>query len=605
MTGRPYILAVDDEEGIRLLYTRILERAGYAIRCVPSAEAALSAIAQEPPAVVLIDIHMPGHGGLWLVDQVRTLSADTAMVLATSDAAVAPATSLKKGITDYVIKPIDAKRLVEAVENGFRWWAAAGRHPIEETMPVPPPAAAAVAPSRHAMPRRPPAPPVFDALRASRRPVPASGVSAGPARSPRLPWILVAVLALTLIGGAAWYGFGGRMGSVITRVSSASGVIRVFDPNGRELTQGSGFFAAPDVFVTAHHVVRGAVRATVQGPGGHAYGVEGIVGVDREHDLAILRTSPAAPATLVLAGAEPAVGDPVSVYGSPLGLEGTLSTGIVSSLVTTPPLRLQITAPISPGSSGSPVVNASGDVIGVAVSSRTAGQALNFAVPARFLRDLLQRVGPVAPLVVAARGAGDDRERHELVGPVRRLSTEEEASEAGAVRPVHVYFDALGRLAQVEDAVSGATTYYTHAPEGRRLSEVVRHGDRVEASFEFTETGQGRLRAIDQHSGTVRVLEYDADGRLASEESRVGAETVRQRRYDYGSPAWPDAGITGDPRRVRFDAIGNIVQRTLDDGTELRYRYTFDGYGNWVQRETLRADGGVVRAERRSIEYWK
>src|SRR4029450_1901530 len=79
----------------------------------------------------------------------------------------------------------------------------------------------------------------------------------------------------------------------------------------------------------------------------------------------------------------------IFVLGSPQGLEGTVSTGIVGGLRTLGAARLlQITAPISPGSSGGPVFDSTGRVIGIATATSSKGQNLNFALPVNLLRDL-------------------------------------------------------------------------------------------------------------------------------------------------------------------------------------------------------------------------
>jgi hypothetical protein len=85
------------------------------------------------------------------------------------------------------------------------------------------------------------------------------------------------------------------------------------------------------------------------------------------------------------------VGDTVYAVGSPSGLEGTFSAGIVSGVRQMRETKLiQITAPISPGSSGGPVLDTNGDVAGVAVATYRGGQNLNFAVPVRAIRTLLK-----------------------------------------------------------------------------------------------------------------------------------------------------------------------------------------------------------------------
>jgi hypothetical protein len=88
--------------------------------------------------------------------------------------------------------------------------------------------------------------------------------------------------------------------------------------------------------------------------------------------------------------------------GNPQGLEGTFSQGIVSGIREVGADRLlQITAPISPGSSGGPVLNAKGEVIGVSVATFRGGQNLNFAIPSDYLKTLLGKAGPAKPLAQA------------------------------------------------------------------------------------------------------------------------------------------------------------------------------------------------------------
>ena len=88
------------------------------------------------------------------------------------------------------------------------------------------------------------------------------------------------------------------------------------------------------------------------------------------------------------------VGETVYAVGNPRGLEGTFSDGIISSIrpVGTDKL-IQITAPLFPGSSGGPVLNRRGEVIGVSVLTIRDGQNLNFAIPSNYLKGLLSKVG--------------------------------------------------------------------------------------------------------------------------------------------------------------------------------------------------------------------
>jgi hypothetical protein len=120
-----------------------------------------------------------------------------------------------------------------------------------------------------------------------------------------------------------------------------------------------------------------------------------VVGIDKVRDLALLNVEATAP-TLRLADSGPAeVGDNVYAVGNPEGLEGTFSQGLISGIRHLgSDSILQITAPISPGSSGGPVLNSNGQVVGIAVSTWTEGQNLNFAVPVAYLTMLLKNKTP-------------------------------------------------------------------------------------------------------------------------------------------------------------------------------------------------------------------
>src|SRR4029077_2185902 len=83
----------------------------------------------------------------------------------------------------------------------------------------------------------------------------------------------------------------------------------------------------------------------------------------------------------------------------PLGLEGSVTNGIVSAVRDIPTFGriIQITAPISPGSSGSPVVNMHGQVIGVATLQITGGQSVNFAIPSERIAQLDRTATETSP----------------------------------------------------------------------------------------------------------------------------------------------------------------------------------------------------------------
>ena len=168
------------------------------------------------------------------------------------------------------------------------------------------------------------------------------------------------------------------------------------DANGQPLSLGSGFFVADGVVATNLHVVRGASSGQVKIVGqDKTYFVNGLVGINANADIVLLEVSGTkAPALRLSESNDLAVGDVIYAVGNPEGLEGTFSQGIVSGIRGTGADKLlQITAPISPGSSGGPIINNRGEVVGVAVATFKEGQNLNFAVPASSVASLLRNKG--------------------------------------------------------------------------------------------------------------------------------------------------------------------------------------------------------------------
>jgi hypothetical protein len=194
----------------------------------------------------------------------------------------------------------------------------------------------------------------------------------------------------------------------IARVAFRSVVLlEMSDADGQPLSLGSGFFVSPGIIATNAHVIEGAAGGTAKLVGDiHRLQILGTVAIDRRADLALLKVSSVAPALRLEPHSNPVVGDSVYVVGNPLGLEGTFSEGIVSGLrAVGSDSILQMTAPISPGSSGGPVMNQAGAVIGVAEATFSDGQNLNLAVPVDYLSTLCASVSSntqITPLMPEA-----------------------------------------------------------------------------------------------------------------------------------------------------------------------------------------------------------
>jgi hypothetical protein len=165
---------------------------------------------------------------------------------------------------------------------------------------------------------------------------------------------------------------------------------------------GSGFVVSADGrVVTNFHVISGARSATVTTADGREFSAVEVMGADPAHDVAVLRIGAHGINALPLgesAAARP--GEHIVAIGHPLGLGDTVSDGLVSAVrqVSRDLSLLQISAPISPGSSGGPVFDDQGDVIGISTLFVAGGQNLNFAVPIDAVKPLLrlERGVPIA-----------------------------------------------------------------------------------------------------------------------------------------------------------------------------------------------------------------
>jgi S1-C subfamily serine protease len=201
------------------------------------------------------------------------------------------------------------------------------------------------------------------------------------------------------------------------RISPSVVRIIAIDKNGRPMGQGSGFVATESgLVVTNYHVVKGSATLAVLLEGNQKLDVAGIAAVDPDGDLALVKTSGAIPAVLkVAAGGLPEVGSRTYAIGNPLGLTNTLSEGLVSGLrkENDSLTFIQTSAPISPGSSGGPLVDEEGQVLGVTTSCFVAGQNLNFAVQAARIRKLLENYKGELTATSAQVWSPTRGERHE------------------------------------------------------------------------------------------------------------------------------------------------------------------------------------------------
>lgn len=163
---------------------------------------------------------------------------------------------------------------------------------------------------------------------------------------------------------------------------------------------GTGFVVRPDGWIATNlHVIVSSGHVTVKMVDAREFEVVEVLSANPEHDLALVRIDAQGLASLPLGNSDAMrPGDPVVAIGNPLGLEDTVSNGLVSAVrkIREGSEVLQISAPIAQGSSGGPIFNDRGEVIGVATAIARGGQNLNFGVPVRYLVPMMQSPSPVA-----------------------------------------------------------------------------------------------------------------------------------------------------------------------------------------------------------------
>ncbi len=213
----------------------------------------------------------------------------------------------------------------------------------------------------------------------------------------------------------------------IAKIASQSTVLLRLENEKGGGFNGSGFFVGAGLIATNYHVIRGKVRgtATLVGSKKPAFAIIGYTAIDADRDLAILKVRAFDVEPLFFANSDEVHrGESVYVVGNPLGLVNVVSDGKISSIQwvesisklgsgkrtlvgssssdNTSDKLFMMTAPISPGNSGGPVLNNRGEVIGIAVSQLNhldpnqlinRAQNLNFAIPVSYLQTLLNRAG--------------------------------------------------------------------------------------------------------------------------------------------------------------------------------------------------------------------
>lgn len=180
---------------------------------------------------------------------------------------------------------------------------------------------------------------------------------------------------------------------LVKAVQPSVATVVAYDVDSNVANIGTGFFVNNNGhLITNYHVLVGKFGAEIKTADGSTYPIKSVVAENQATDLikVLVDIPPEKVHWIEVSEEMPPVAQRVMVVGSPMGLEQSVSDGIVSSVREIPGVGIffQMSAPISPGSSGSPVVNMEGKVVGVATFQFLQGQNLNFAISGKSILDL-------------------------------------------------------------------------------------------------------------------------------------------------------------------------------------------------------------------------
>jgi tetratricopeptide (TPR) repeat protein len=387
--------------------------------------------------------------------------------------------------------------------------------------------------------------------------------------------------------------------------------------NGNILRIGSGFFIDRNgTLVTNDHVLDDAFAGKVKTADGGIFTISAVIASNPLVDLIKVRVKipPAQSVPAVLSADDPGIADRVVVIGSPMGLAHTISEGIVAAVRKHPTLGkvYQLTAPISPGSSGGPVLNLKGQVIGVISFQTVLGQNINFAVAINALQTLtIEAREPSIAEWTLEKGTGNPHQAANLCRQGVRLSIR------GRYEAALNYFQQATE-ANPEDphAWSGLGSCYIglnqpdHAIEAFHRSIAVAPEDAsgyLMLAMYYKELGQfgrqidslSRVIRIDPRNVSARMELADAYGRLGQTDAQIETyKKILEFKPDHVPTLHHMGRVLG--RIGRYDKALETLRRAgnlAPDNAEIYYDMGVIYNARHLPAEELRAYIRAIRAD--------
>ncbi len=321
--------------------------------------------------------------------------------------------------------------------------------------------------------------------------------------------------------------------------ASSPAIVRVEAGNDRV---GTGFILdRSGLIATNLHVIEGesTIKVKLYKDQGE-YQVVSIAGVDRGHDLALMRIKPRASLPIVRLGDSSVVsaGDRIFAIGNPLGMDYSVSDGLISQVrqLSAELTILQISAPISQGSSGGPLFNQFGEVIGVTTMIVTQGQNINLAVPGNYLVPMVKQEQAI--------GLADFAKATRELAHSHGEGSQDDAAGSGDEPQVRIERRVPFHAVAVLDGCSQ-----------KDIEDIVQSiGDAIQngAPLYNTNTAQGFEACYRIYEGTA--LKYEKDASCKGVRAAFGDGLLRASSLaSYKEKAWA--------MRDTFDGMLNVSQR--------------------------------------------
>jgi hypothetical protein len=344
---------------------------------------------------------------------------------------------------------------------------------------------------------------------------------------------LIALLLVSLIVSCTSHV---QLSDLILKNEKAVFSIYTYNEDGSPVATATGFFIdSKGIGITNYHVLEGAYRAKIKLDNGRKYDLKRVLSFNSNTDLAEFSISiphDTLFSYLTLSDKLPLKGEEIFVIGNPEGLESSVSKGIVSSLreFGRKDTVIQITAPISHGSSGSPIMTMEGNVVGIASFDYIEGQNLNFGIEATKIDDLLKNSNKKTPSDLIEDG---------LIGNIKSI--------------IEYHYDVLPDISEynAKERYMLHKIYEESPPEGN-LSSTYR--------TDYNENGDSIHRSYWNNLETQEINDEIRPGKNVYKLDSVN-HLIEKKYYDYKKNL---------SRRTiyRYDSLGNLEMELFYDVTK-------------------------------------